>query len=471
MKKEKEKEFSIWENDSTTTGTTTDSERYLATLGRKAFLNFWSYSNPYTDEGNGKELCDFLVVFGNDIIIFSDKHCEFPQHGDIKVAWHRWYRSAIEKSVKQLLGAASFIKRFPTRIYLDASCQKPLPIALPASDVSRIHLIAVTRGSAKAAKKYWNNTSSSSLFINTTLKDLGDKEHPFMVGKPVYKNRFVHILDELTLDILLNELDTVSDFVGYLTKKEIFLTHSISDFLIAGEEELLATYFLNPSAETGEFSFPKLPSAKKLIDIGEGSWKTFSQSRTYWHWKKSLEASYDWDRLIEHQTSHIQKQSAEVVFKHDSHFDDIRVHEIVLRMMAQEKRIVRKNLAENHNELLTKNLKNSHVDRFTMILTVPPENKRAYVLMVLVQDPKTSYKEYRETRRLALVSYCQSIQLRYAEIEEVIGIASEEFISPDLSQDFVYMEFKEKISVDEKDKLFFLLQKAGVWKNNWVRIE
>jgi hypothetical protein len=283
----KEEQPSIWENHATTGGTVTDSERYLASLGRKAFLNFWSYSNPYTDEGNGKELCDFLVVFGNDILIFSDKDCDFPQNSDIKVSWHRWYRSAIEKSVRQLIGAASFINRFPTRIYLDASCQKPLPIALPAPNVSRIHLIAVTRGSAEAAKKYWNNASSSSLFINTAMKDLGDKEHPFMVGKPVYKNRFIHILDELTLDILLSELDTVSDFVDYLTKKEVFLTHSDSDFLVAGEEELLATYFLNSSPTADGFSFPALPSTKKLIDIGEDSWKKFSQSQAYSDWKKN----------------------------------------------------------------------------------------------------------------------------------------------------------------------------------------
>lgn len=448
--------------------TTTDSERYLATLGRKAFLNFWSYSNPYTDEGGGKELCDFLVVFGNDIIIFSDKHCEFSQHDDIKVAWHRWYRSAIEKSVRQLLGAASFIDRFPNRIYLDPSCKQPLPISLPPPNVAKIHLIAVTRGSAEAAKKFWKNTSSSSLFTNTTLNELGEKEHPFMVGHPIYKNRFFHILDELTLDILLRELDTVSDFVTYLTKKERFLSHSSSDFLIAGEEELLATYLLNPSKNFEGFSFPELPPFEKLVQIEEGAWSKFSRSQAYSLWKNTIRPSYEWDRLIEHQTSHIQKKSAEVLYKHDVDFDDIRVHEIVLRMMAQESRVIRKSLAENHREVLSVNLKKPGFDRFTRVLTVPPINKRAYVLMVLINMPGVSYTEYREARRLALAGYCRSVRLRVKGIEEVVGIASEELNSENLTQDFLYMHFGDVFPTEEKAKELALLRKAGIWKEQWT---
>ncbi len=52
---------------------TTPSERYLAKLADKTFLNLWSYPNLFIDKkdggkGNGKELCDLLVVCGDDII-------------------------------------------------------------------------------------------------------------------------------------------------------------------------------------------------------------------------------------------------------------------------------------------------------------------------------------------------------------------------------------------------------------------
>lgn len=44
-------------------------------------------SNVYTDEGkktasgDGKELCDLLVVFENHVIIFSDKDISFKDSG------------------------------------------------------------------------------------------------------------------------------------------------------------------------------------------------------------------------------------------------------------------------------------------------------------------------------------------------------------------------------------------------------
>tara|TARA_R110001599_G_scaffold196542_1_gene393074 strand:- start:24 stop:416 length:393 start_codon:yes stop_codon:yes gene_type:complete len=106
----------------------TESERYLVNLAKKAFLSLWSYPNVYTNEGrqgngDGKELCDLLIAFGNDILLFSDKNCEFSTHEDINVAWSRWYRRAIDKSVKQLSGAESWIIRFPERVFLDKKCE------------------------------------------------------------------------------------------------------------------------------------------------------------------------------------------------------------------------------------------------------------------------------------------------------------------------------------------------------------
>ena len=52
---------------------TTPSERYLAKLADKTFLNLSSYPDLFIDKkdggnSNGKELCDLLVVCGDDII-------------------------------------------------------------------------------------------------------------------------------------------------------------------------------------------------------------------------------------------------------------------------------------------------------------------------------------------------------------------------------------------------------------------
>ncbi len=68
------------------------SEGILARLCRRSFLSLWAYPNVHTDEGvrNGvvtsaKEFADVLVVFGNDVILFSDKHVEFNREKPIDV--------------------------------------------------------------------------------------------------------------------------------------------------------------------------------------------------------------------------------------------------------------------------------------------------------------------------------------------------------------------------------------------------
>src|SRR4051812_34436003 len=89
----------------------TTAERYLKRLCDRSFLSLWSYPGLYRDQGggggkgDGKELCDLLVVFENYIIIFSDKDCAFPDSGDLERDWCRWYRRAVEHSAKQVWGA------------------------------------------------------------------------------------------------------------------------------------------------------------------------------------------------------------------------------------------------------------------------------------------------------------------------------------------------------------------------------
>jgi hypothetical protein len=71
----------------------TRGERYLGDLCRRSFLSLWSYPAPYRDQGDGrghgKEICDLLVVFGNDVIVFSDKEVAFQADLDLHLAWKR----------------------------------------------------------------------------------------------------------------------------------------------------------------------------------------------------------------------------------------------------------------------------------------------------------------------------------------------------------------------------------------------
>src|SRR5437763_755846 len=110
----------------------TPAERYLARLCDGTFLSVWSHSGLY--RGVGKELTDLLVVFENDVILFSDKHCAFPDTGDIDIDWARWFRTSVQKSADQLYGAERWLRASPDRVYLDPGCKHSFPFPIPRGD-------------------------------------------------------------------------------------------------------------------------------------------------------------------------------------------------------------------------------------------------------------------------------------------------------------------------------------------------
>ena len=81
----------------------TASEQLLARLCDDSFLKLWTYPNLYKKVA--KELSDVLVVFGDDVIIFSDKSCAYPDSGDPDTDWSRWYRKSLVKSAHQIAQA------------------------------------------------------------------------------------------------------------------------------------------------------------------------------------------------------------------------------------------------------------------------------------------------------------------------------------------------------------------------------
>ncbi|HHM0706335.1 TPA: hypothetical protein ACRE7Y_002788, partial [Yersinia enterocolitica] len=163
-----------------------ESERYLANLCEKTFLSLWSYPNVYTNEGkksangDGKELCDLLVVFGNHVIIFSDKDISFKDSGDLEVDWGRWVKKAVLKSALQLYGAENWIIERPERVFLDPKCQIPFPLEMPSPDQIKIHRVAVAKNATKRFSLYVQG--SGSLIINPEIKGNEHLKNPFMVG-------------------------------------------------------------------------------------------------------------------------------------------------------------------------------------------------------------------------------------------------------------------------------------------------
>lgn len=454
-----------WINSRATAGAT-ESERYLGRLAQKAFLSLWSYSNVYTDEGrkgtgNGKEFCDLLVVFGNDVILFSDKHCEFKPHADINVAWSRWYKRAIEKSAKQLAGAESWLKRFPNRLFLDPSCTTKLPIQLPDPSKQRIHLIAVARGATAHAETYWGGGSSGSLFIDTKLVETDHYSVPFCIGWVLPSRRFVHVFDEMTLDIAMQELDTISDFTNYLRKKQEHFSTPEVDFIVHGEEELIANFITRYDAQTNQHNFPITPPGA-LVTTREGGWKKIVSSKAYRKRRKANEISYIWDKLIEFQNKHIISGTASAPFGDES----ITNYERVMRTMAQENRITRRVLGAS---IFRAQQVNVTGNRFTRTIVRPPKMDRAYVLMSLPKSKILTEAQYIELRRNDLVAYCYRCKLKFNSVREVIGIAFEPGKLTLKTVEYLLIDFGEKpIDPEFSQEILNQLITDNMWESREV---
>lgn len=455
-------EITPWEAANNYNGST-DSERYLTYLAKRTFLSLWSYPNTFVDKGrvngkgDGKELCDLLVVFGKNIIIFSDKHCAYPTHPDEVVAWKRWYKSAIDKSVKQLIGAERTLNNLAERIYLDKLCTVPFPLRLPDPGEARIFLVAVTRGSYEACKEYWNHQSTGSLILDTEL--MGAKAHdvPFKIGWPAGRERFVHVLDELTLNVLLRELDTVTDFIDYLDAKETLLSTPGVEFMVCGEEDLFVQYALN--VQEAKHKFPDIPDGATHVSFMEGEWANYLNSPQRAAKKNADKESYLWDDLIEYHSNFIRSGKAT---SPDLENTDPHQHEFVMRAMAEESRLSRRMLAQSLWYVMNNNPGHS-ASRVSHSGSNP---KRGYVFLTLTNFYNQEYGTYREFRSTILTKYLIGSRLRLAEATEAIGIATEPASAVNSSQDFIYMKFDEPLTDELRAEIRAEMDAIGILRED-----
>src|SRR5664279_5079871 len=200
---------------------TTATEKLLADLGDLAFLDLWSYPNLFYEKkqggkGDGKELCDILVVCGDDVIIFSDKNIKYQGDKALEIAWPRFYRNAVEEAVKQINGANNWITRFPDKVFTDPACTQKLPIEFPPLDKRRVHGVVVATGATKAVKTHYKDDSGSFLIIprfkGKMAVDFAQPAFlPFAIGDANPDGLFIHVFDDLSIRRLLEHLDTISD--------------------------------------------------------------------------------------------------------------------------------------------------------------------------------------------------------------------------------------------------------------------
>jgi hypothetical protein len=272
----------------------TPTEQSLSQLCDNTFLKLWSYANPF--KSDGKELCDLIAVFENHVFLFFDRESRTFETSskDINVIWERWKRTAIDKQIKTADGACRYVQRCPNDIYLDTKCTVRLPIRVP-DDNPIIHKFIVAHGAKDACHRFSPDNASGSLGI-TYSDDAAGPSFPFIVH--LRRSDPVHLLDSHTLSIILAELDTVYNFVSYVTAKEAAIRRF--DYIVyCGEEDLLADYFQNFDTKTEQHFIGTKRKHINAIMIKEGAWLSFVNSEPYRRKKEADASSYLWDGLLQ----------------------------------------------------------------------------------------------------------------------------------------------------------------------------
>jgi len=386
------------------------SEELVYNLCKKSFLSLWSYANPKGK--NGKELCDVLVVCDPDIIVISVKEIESTNSGDVSTDWKRWQKRAIEKSYRQIYGAENWIKN-ATHV-ITSEGREALPF--PENDRRKIHRISVALG--------------------------GKGQVPIYFGE--FGKGYVHVFDEDSLDIIMNELDTITDFIKYLNDKEFLLISGIMPTFFGREEDLLALYIHHGRI---------FPTISGHVMINDDFWSDVTKKPEYIAKKEEDKISYAWDWIIE-------------LFSNDFYQGNLQFGlslsevEITMRTMAREDRFSRRILGEAFSEFVELNKEKKIKSR-----CVPCPSGVSYVFLACPRE------EDRKHRVSELGARCFVIRGLYPENKTVVGIATETYEKGKPFSMDAFHYSKNDWTQKDQDDLNYLKNELGIFSQPEIKNE
>lgn len=424
------------------------TEKTLSDLCDLAFLKLWSFPNPYKEPG--KELCDVLVVFDNNIIIFSVKNIKYNENKGL-TGWQRWKRKAIDESITQINGAEKWIKNHPDQIYLNKNCNTIIPIN--SKKKFKIYRIVVAHGISDSIANIPGNTSGSLGIKYSDNNDFEDVQYFVELPKsPIY-----HILDSANLEILLKELDTITDFINYLKEKEkaIKLSKIVT---YTGEEDVMGQYLRTIEPETGKHYILKDKNKDLIVDFENMIWKNFSNSYEYKEKKILDKSSYLWDKYLQ--------QFCEYALNGELTGNiDIFQESSPIKEMAKESRFYRRILSGGIIQSV--NYFPEIADDYTrqVRLIMSEDNKSAYVFLQIKYNEQDDYETVvRPKRRQMLNIACGTLKNKHSFLQKIVGIAinsPKHHIYAD--QDYILLDCK-KWTRKDRSHYYNLNKDYNFWK-------
>jgi hypothetical protein len=374
-----------------------NSEVVLDELAQKTFLTDWCYLNPNLPDG--KELCDLLIVFDDIAIIWQVKDVKL-KNGQIKEA-------DFNKNIKQVLG--SYRQLFGLKTEID--------------------IVNPRRG-----KEKFDPNKIKSIYLISAF--LGDS--PFYLRTINVKGKHIHTFTRQFTQIILNELDTISDFTKYL--KDVEDIFRIPKDIIAdgGEEELLG-YYIKQGRNFDEV----LKQPVFGLYVEKGNWEDLIGRKEYKAKQRDNRISYFWDYLI-----------------HRCHWSNPE-YELITREMARHNRFERRILAQAFIEAQQNAQSTQNGSSYRRVIT---SDGVTYCFLFYGHSGDKKQREYRKAQ---LGIFCCIARGQYKENAKVIGIATDQQIRPDIAFDYCYLykpkwteEDQEKMEQDMKDTRIFTKMKG-----------
>jgi hypothetical protein len=410
------------------------TEKLLGEICDKTFLKLWSYPNLY--KADGKEVCDVLSVFKDDVFLFFDRESrkfDNPEQ-DLQLQWTRWKKEVIDKQLHTAEGARKYILE-GGKLFLDKNQQLPFPVTMPASPV--IHIIIVAHGAKEACKNAstYNISGSLGMIYHSRLETETLPQEPFTLQLPTQNP--VHVFDSHNLEIILNELDTVYDFAAYLKSKEEAIRQL--DFLgYCGEEDLLAHYFTNYDESTNAYSVNLVKQEANGLFIQEGEWESFITSKPYQARKEANVKYRFWDDMLQRTA---QNALEGTVGGNGNVFD----YQSAINEMAMEPRFFRRELSSFMLQSIV-NFPEHFTDMARNLSFMPSfyPDKGYVFLQVKPPDTVTFENDYRNKRQALLEIACGAAKNKYTHLTKVIGIGIDApKYSKQMAEDFILLDCKD----------------------------
>lgn len=358
------------------------AESILNELACTTFLTDWCYLKPELPDG--KELCDLLIVFDDIAIIWQLKGVKL-KNGQIR-------ESDFKKNIRQISGAYRQLFELKTEI----------------------DLLNPRRG-----KEKFDPSKIKSIYLISAF--FGDS--PFHLRSINVKGQFVHTFTRKFTEIILNELDTISDFTKYLKDVEGFHKKSKSIIVGGGEEELLG-YYIKHNRNFDEI----LKHPVNGLYVEKGNWEDLIGRKEYEAKQRENRISYCWDYLID-----------------ICHTGDSPEYELIAREMASHNRFERRILAHAFMEAYEKadSIKEKGSWGWRRAVT---SNGITYCFLF---RGYSGDKNQRELRKKLLGAFCFIARGQFIKNTKVVGIATDRHIRPDIAFDYCYINKPEWTKEDQ----------------------